>query len=172
MWNKVLYEVLADILNKRCKPTLTHCFLRLLQNKGKLRWLFTQNVDALERCVGINPSKLIECHGTFSTASCFKCKQEVSISLVRECVLKKQIPIHCPNCDSPLVKPDCVLFGEDLPAKYYQAAKKQIYDIDLLLVIGTSLSVKPVSNVLFIFQTSNILAILSISLLTPLKQYL
>merc|ERR1712110_620327 len=60
----VLLHVLADILNKRCRPTLTHCFFKLLQDRGLLRLLLTQNVDGLERFIGVNPKWLTEVHGT------------------------------------------------------------------------------------------------------------
>lgn len=80
----VLYHVLKDILNKRCRPTLTHSFFRLLQNRSLLKYLFTQNVDGLERYVGIDPHINIEVHGTFLSASCFKCKKEYNIADIRQ----------------------------------------------------------------------------------------
>ena len=149
----VLYHVLGDILNKRCVPTLTHCFMKLLQNRGLLRYVFTQNVDGLERYIGIDPKILCEVHGTFMTASCYRCDAVMPIAAVRERVRSGDIPIPCPDekCVRGFVKPDCVLFGQDLPDKYYDAveqikAHKAGANIDLLIVMGTSLSVKPVSD--------------------------
>ena len=148
---QVLYHTLGDILNKRCVPTKTHCFMKLLQNRGLLRYVFTQNVDGLERYIGIDPKKLCEVHGTFMTASCHECGTGMSIAEVRKRVKNGDIPIDCPATDCPLgfVKPDCVLFGEDLPDKYYNTVErftKCQENVDLLIVMGTSLSVRPVSE--------------------------
>lgn len=146
----VLYYVLGDILNKRCKPTLTHCWFKLLQDHNYLKYMFTQNVDGLERYIGIDPKRLIEVHGTFMTASCYRCGQNMNIAQVRQRVKNMDIPIKCENkdCKKGYVKPDCILFGEDLPNKYYDTMDiiKNKDKLDLLIVIGTSLSVKPVSN--------------------------
>jgi len=146
----VLYHVLGDILNKRCRPTMTHCFMKLLQNRGLLRHVFTQNVDGLERYIGINPKFLCEVHGTFMTASCYQCGAAMPIGDVRDSVMRGDIPIQCPDSEcSGYIKPDCVLFGEDLPHKYYDAVDlftKHKDRVDLLIVMGTSLSVKPVAD--------------------------
>ena len=55
------------MFTKSYHPTLTHVFIKLLDDKGLLKWWITQNVDGLERKVGIPPAKLIEVHGTFAT---------------------------------------------------------------------------------------------------------
>ncbi len=124
----VLYHVLGDILNKRRKPTLTHSFFKLLENKGLLSHLFTQNVDGLERYIGVDLKKLLEVHGTFLSASCFKCGSEYNIGQVREDVKNLNIPIKCGNkkCEKGYIKPNCVLFGEDLPKKYYDAIEETL----------------------------------------------
>eukprot|EP01083_Nonionella_stella_P018331 51095_1 len=167
----VLYHVLADILNKRCKPTLTHCFFKLLQNRGLLKYLFTQNVDGLERYIGIDPKVLTEVHGTFLSASCHKCGEEYSIAEVRKHVLRMDFPIKCTKkeCDNGYVKPNCVLFGQDLPPKYYDAVDK-FKSIDLLIVLGTSLSVKPVSNLPNQVSANAIRAVFNLELNDEIKQ--
>ena len=59
--------------------------------------MFTQNVDGLERYIGIDPKRLIEVHGTFMTASCYKCGENMNIAEVRKCVKNVDIPIKCPD---------------------------------------------------------------------------
>lgn len=66
-----------DILPSGNKYSPTHAFIRLLQEKGKLLTNFTQNIDNLEGHAGIRPEKLIQCHGSFATASCLECKYKV-----------------------------------------------------------------------------------------------
>ncbi|KAJ3093855.1 NAD-dependent protein deacetylase sirtuin-2 [Physocladia obscura] len=51
-------------------PTLSHYFLRLLSEKNFLRRIYTQNIDTLERAAKINPSYIVEAHGSFGSASC------------------------------------------------------------------------------------------------------
>jgi len=59
------------------KTTPTHAFVRLLQDKGKLLTNYTQNIDNIEGNAGIDPEKLIQCHGSWATASCRKCSFQV-----------------------------------------------------------------------------------------------
>lgn len=73
----IFYSVAKDILPSTNKFSPTHAFIRLLQDKGKLLTNFTQNIDNLECHAGILPEKLIQCHGSFATASCVECKYKV-----------------------------------------------------------------------------------------------
>lgn len=59
-------------------PTLTHYFLRLLQDKGKLLRIYTQNIDTLERVAGLTEEKLVEAHGSFASATCRSCGKHYS----------------------------------------------------------------------------------------------
>ena len=74
----IFYSVAKDILPTTKNYSPTHAFIRLLQDKGKLLTNFTQNIDNLEGHAGILPEKLIQCHGSFATASCVECKYRVS----------------------------------------------------------------------------------------------
>ena len=74
----IFYSVARDILPSTNKFTPTHAFIRLLQEKNKLLTNFTQNIDNLEGHAGILPEKLIQCHGSFATASCIECHYKVN----------------------------------------------------------------------------------------------
>ncbi|CAE7759980.1 Sirt2, partial [Symbiodinium necroappetens] len=65
-----------ELLPGKYLPTLTHCFIRLLEEKGLLQRLFTQNIDGLERVCGISPELLVEAHGSFANAHCVECRQQ------------------------------------------------------------------------------------------------
>ena len=59
-----------------------------------------------------------------------------------------QVVPHCPRCpDIPLaiMKPDIVFFGENLPEFFHRAMKQDKDEVDLLIVIGSSLKVRPVA---------------------------
>ncbi|KAJ4293886.1 NAD-dependent histone deacetylase sir2 [Collariella sp. IMI 366227] len=73
----IFYSVARDILPNHDRFSPTHAFIALLQEKGKLLTNYSQNIDNLEAKAGIRPDKLIQCHGSFATASCVKCGHRV-----------------------------------------------------------------------------------------------
>jgi len=50
-------------------------YFQLLENKGILRRVYTQNIDALEFLAGLEEDKVVEAHGTFQRSYCVDCKQ-------------------------------------------------------------------------------------------------
>lgn len=106
--------------------------------------------------------------GSFATASCCVCKQQVSCDAIREDIFAKvrtitfvvevmkllkylflqRVP-HCSKCPaedaSAVMKPDIVFFGEDLPSHFHQQITADKEKVDLLIVIGSSLKVRPVA---------------------------
>ncbi|MCL4118678.1 UNVERIFIED_CONTAM: hypothetical protein GTU68_028020 [Idotea baltica] len=123
------------------KPNVGHFFLRLLQMEKKLQRLYTQNIDGLERLAGITEDKLVESHGTFSSATCTLCCEKHDINMVKDSILSGNTPIICrrKGCKGQ-VKPDIVFFGENLPKKFWNF-EEDVLTTDALLVIGTSLEV-------------------------------
>ncbi|KAF4694230.1 Sir2 histone deacetylase Hst2 [Perkinsus olseni] len=146
------------------RPTPTHYFVRLLQEKGLLHRMYTQNIDGLERLAGVKDDNLVEAHGTFSTASCIKCRAVADPIQVRDAILAGNVPVICDACsasmsadpakgfqDVGLIKPDIVFFGESLPRRFHTLMETDFDNCDLLIIMGTSLKVAPfnrlVSNV-------------------------
>lgn len=131
------------------KPTMAHSFVALLEKRGLLKRVYTQNVDGLERLAGVSDDKLLECHGHFTTASCTSpaChrKRDIDPLECQETYLKGET-MRCPDCDS-LVKPDIVFFGEELPPIFMESIDDDMEDCDLLVVMGTSLLVAPVATI-------------------------
>jgi NAD+-dependent protein deacetylase SIR2 len=160
--------------------TPAHAFLRLLQDKGKLLTLYTQNVDGIDRTAGMRMDKLIQLHGSFDTATCISCdhcvKGEEIIPQIRngevpncaECAKARQIrndqvtalrsqngrSVRRKTQDSSsgsmtepagIMRPDIVFMGEP-PKPYLKRFKRDCAKVDLLLVMGTSLPVEPVST--------------------------
>jgi NAD-dependent SIR2 family protein deacetylase len=76
----------------RHKPTPTHAFLRLLQDKGLLLRCYTQNIDTLERVAGIRPEKLVEAHGTYASASCVECHGKTRLQSYRDEIDAGRVP--------------------------------------------------------------------------------
>jgi NAD-dependent SIR2 family protein deacetylase len=125
-------------------PTLTHSFVTLLDQKGLLVRNYTQNIDGLEVMAGVSEERIVECHGHFRTASCVACKQAHDGT---DCQMKIVQEAEAPTCTScgNYVKPDIVFFGEDLPPRFNRLLRSDLDEADLLIVMGTSLTVAPVS---------------------------
>jgi NAD-dependent histone deacetylase SIR2 len=144
--NPLPFYILAhDLYPGKYKPTIAHCFVRLLSKKGLLLKLFTQNIDCLERGAGVPEDKIIEAHGSFASQSCIECKSAYPADMMKTAIEKKDVP-YCisPHC-SGLVKPDIVFFGEELPKKFHQT-KMLPADADLCIIMGTSLTVQPFAS--------------------------
>lgn len=139
------YVLANELYPGKFHPTVSHAFIALLARKGLLKFLFTQNIDCLERRAGVPSDKIVEAHGSFATQRCIECKTEYSDEKMKEHVFSAKVP-HCdePGCNG-LVKPDIVFFGESLP-KAFDNNTFQVAMADLVLIIGTSLTVYPFAS--------------------------
>ncbi|CAK7198546.1 NAD-dependent histone deacetylase sir2 [Sporothrix eucalyptigena] len=95
----IFYSVARDILPSTDRFTPTHAFIAMLQQRGKLLTNYSQNIDNLEAKAGIKPSKLVQCHGSFATASCVTCGYRVEGESIYPTIKAGQIP-RCPQCAS------------------------------------------------------------------------
>lgn len=141
---RLFYEVISTILAKEVKPTPTHKFIKMLQDKKKLLRNYTQNIDGLERKVGIDDSLLVEAHGSFNDAQCTNYHQQ-DVDRLIENIQNRKIT-KCTEC-SAYVKPTITFFGQALPERYEQLIQNDLKKCDLLIIIGTSLKVKPIGNI-------------------------
>ena len=152
--NPVPFFTLArEIYPSLFTPTPTHRFLELLDKKGLLLRVYTQNIDTLERLTGIREDKIVECHGSFASNTCQGCQKVYPQSWMKyklfECPKVSQDEEGIPYCDDcgAVVKPDITFFGEDLPEIFTRRLKPDLKVCDLLFVIGTSLQVFPVAGI-------------------------
>jgi len=213
------FKFAREIYPGQFKPSPCHQFIRAVESAGKLLRNYTQNIDTLEQVAGID--KVIQCHGSFATASCVVCKAQVDAEGVREDIFNQKIPMCsiCPKQDIeallsgmsghqptslpppttaqptvppttsdtpqqvntsedspipstssadpsprpstsaapsslpqaspfttiPVMKPDIVFFGEGLPDHFHNSITRDKEFCDLLIVIGSSLKVRPVA---------------------------
>jgi NAD-dependent deacetylase len=133
------------------KPNITHQKLAELENKGKLSAVITQNIDGLHTAAG---SKIVyELHGSVLRNYCMKCHKFYDISYV---VNSDGIP----KCEcGGIVKPDVVLYEEQLDEKCIVGAVNAIEDADMLIVAGTSLRVYPAAGFIRYFRGKNLVLI-------------
>lgn len=139
------YTLAHELYPGKYRPTLSHSFISLLNKKGRLLKLFTQNIDCLEREAGVPADKIVEAHGSFATQRCIECQTEFPDDRMKEMVQKMEVP-HCTRkvCDG-LVKPDIVFFGEALPESFHRNRSLPA-KADLAIIMGTSLTVQPFAS--------------------------
>ncbi|KAI6857492.1 SIR2-domain-containing protein [Hortaea werneckii] len=99
----IFYSLAGEILPDQQRYTPTHAFIKLLQDKGKLQTNYTQNIDNLEELAGVDRSKLIQCHGSFATASCRKCKFQVPGHEIFDQIRAKQVA-RCKKCKQDMAR--------------------------------------------------------------------
>jgi len=144
-------EFFLPVAKGMYKPTLAHHFIVLLYNKGLLLRNYTQNIDTLEHQAGLPSDKLVEAHGSFASATCHHCSFKMdtihSDTYFWKKIEKGELPtcLKCENAPNGphLLKPDVVLFGEPLPARFFDLSREDFKICDLVIVMGTSLMVYP-----------------------------
>jgi NAD-dependent deacetylase len=124
-------------------PNPAHLALSELEKMGILREIITQNIDGLHQKAG---SMIVhEIHGTSRTLTCVSCyTKHIAETFLDAFIRDGEIP-HCSKCGS-ILKPDAILFEEQLPVETWRSVEKAIEQCDLLLVAGSSLEVVPVAR--------------------------
>ena len=122
------------------QPNQAHHALADLEQAGILETIITQNIDALHFRGGAR--HVLEVHGTLNTLTCVSCyRQYSSDGIIQDYIDNMTIP-RCQICNS-ILKPDVILFEEQLPMRTWLQAEEACKTCDLMLVAGTSLEVMP-----------------------------
>ena len=137
------------------EPNASHLSLVELQRLGKLQFLITQNTDNLHRRSGIHPELLAELHGNGQLVRCLACerlytRREVGWDPGRWGPgYRTQRPIPgqpaCAACGGRLIS-SVVNFGDPLPYKELALAEQHARHCDLMLVLGSTLTVEPAAS--------------------------
>ena len=123
------------------KPNPAHFALAELEKKFPGEFLLiTQNVDGLHRAAG--STKLAEIHGNLTRRRCSS--PRCSLEPYEDRTFPEELPL-CPVCGAA-VRPDIVLFGEQLPIHESHLAKKALRTVDLFIGVGTSSTVQPAAS--------------------------
>ncbi len=125
------------------EPNQAHLALARLEAEGHLHSIVTQNIDMLHQKAGSR--NVIEMHGTLATLSCTQCFRQVNAMPYLEPFVENGEMPRCPACNGVL-KPDVILFGEQLPQKAWFDAQQACRACDLMMVAGSSLEVLPVAS--------------------------
>ncbi|MCQ2399550.1 MAG: NAD-dependent protein deacylase, partial [Clostridia bacterium] len=110
-------------------------------------------IDGLHTAAG--NKKVYELHGSVYRNYCEDCGKFYSLDETLSKV-KKGIPV----CDcGGIIKPDVVLYGENLDDGVIDGAIKAISEADTLIIAGTSLAVYPAAGFVGYFKGENLILI-------------
>lgn len=134
------------------KPNAGHIALAELERRGILSAVITQNIDGLHQIAG---SKVVyELHGSIRRSYCTKCGKKYGVEFILN-----NIPIpYCKDCGG-IVKPDVVLYGENLDNETISNSIRAILSADTLIVGGTSLIVYPAAGLIDYFRGRHLILI-------------
>jgi len=133
------------------EPNITHRVLAQWEKKGKLLGLITQNIDGLHQKAG--SSKVYELHGSVYRNYCMRCGKFHSAEFVRS---EEGVP-RC-SCGG-IVKPDVVLYEEQLDQNTVQKSIEAIENADMLIIAGTSLTVYPAAGLIEYYEGDRLVLI-------------
>jgi NAD-dependent SIR2 family protein deacetylase len=150
------------------RPNAAHLALARLEDAGVVQGVITQNVDGLHQAAGSR--RVVELHGSLGMVRCLECGEGVARAVYQERLLElnskwfevlnagaaelapdgdAELPgwaedsfrvAPCELCGGRL-KPDVVFFGENVPAKRVAEAWRLFEEAEVLLVVGSSLTV-------------------------------
>ncbi len=144
------------MLYPNAKPNAAHLKLAELEKAGKLTAVITQNIDGLHQAAG--SKNVLELHGSVLRNHCVSCGKFYPLSFITG---TEGVP-RCEHCGG-LIKPDVVLYGESLDEEVLTDSVNAIFDCDLLIVGGTSLSVYPAAGLIRYLRKDARLCIVNLS---------
>ncbi len=131
-------------------PNRGHRAIVELQRRGQLRALVTQNIDELHQRAGTHPELVIEVHGTMWWTRCWTCADRRPMAEALERVGAGEDDPDCLTCRAAgrhgILKSDTISFGQSLVPEVIDRAMAASRSCDLLLAVGSMLSVYPAAN--------------------------
>lgn len=127
------------------EPNAGHRALVDLERAGRLRSIVTQNIDGLHQKAGSDPDKVIEIHGTIWHVVCLSCGNRTTMAETLTRLDSGEDDPPCELCGG-ILKSATISFGQSLEPDVLRAAVRAAQDCDLLLTVGTSLTVHPAAG--------------------------
>jgi len=130
----------------KAEPNDGHRAFVTLEKRGKLDTLITQNIDGLHVKAGSSPSRVIEIHGTMHEVVCLACGERAAMERALARVRAGEDDPPCRTCGG-ILKSATISFGQGLVQDDLYRAQQAAAHCDLMLAVGTKLSVYPVAGV-------------------------
>ena len=134
----------------RFEPGPVHHALKRLEDRGKLDGIITQNIDMLHQKAG--SSHVYEVHGSPIMHHCRGCGKAATFDEIMAMIAANGGTAalgepYVPRCKcGEAFKPDITFFGEALPEEAFMRSQELAIRADVLLVLGTSLTVFPAAG--------------------------
>ena len=134
------------------RPNRAHLKLAELERTGHLAAVITQNIDGLHQAAG--SKRVLELHGSVHRNVCERC----GATYPAEWVLATTGVPRCEKCGGP-VRPDVVLYGEQLDERVLLDSVRALEAADLLVIGGTSLVVYPAAGLVSYFGGEQVVVV-------------
>jgi NAD-dependent deacetylase len=129
----------------KAEPNDGHRALVAIERAGKLHTLVTQNIDELHQRAGTDPAKVIEIHGTVREVVCMSCGERAPMERALERVRAGEEDPPCRTCGG-ILKSATISFGQNLVPEDLARAQKAAESCDLVLAVGSTLTVYPAAG--------------------------
>jgi len=135
-----------ELANRLGNPNPGHRAVVALERRGKLSLLVTQNIDGLHLDAGSTPGRTVEIHGTFREVACLACAERRPMPEVLDRIRLGEADPACRSCGG-ILKAATISFGQGLVVEDLERSEAAAQQCDLLLAVGTKLTVFPIANV-------------------------
>jgi NAD-dependent deacetylase len=129
------------------EPNAGHRALVALERRNKLSLLVTQNIDGLHQLAGSDPERVVEIHGTMREVTCMACGWRGPMQETLDRVRSGEADPPCLHCTDGILKSATISFGQQLVEADVDRAFGAAADCDLVMAVGSKLSVFPAANV-------------------------
>jgi NAD-dependent SIR2 family protein deacetylase len=123
-------------------PNPGHFAVAALANSGIDTTVVTQNTDGLHQRAATPPDRVVELHGTMHVVICVECQHRSPTSEVIARIAAGEPVPQCLQCGG-ILKTASTMFGQTMPPAVFARAEQAVLDCDLLLAVGTTLTVEP-----------------------------
>jgi len=128
------------------EPNAGHRAIVELERQGRLDTLLTQNIDGLHQAAGNRADLVVEVHGTMREVVCLACDERAPMQRALDRVRAGEDDPPCRSCGG-MLKSATVSFGQPLDPVALRRAERAALAADVLLAVGTTLTVYPIADV-------------------------
>ena len=140
------YKVEAHDAFMSAKPNAAHGAVVRLEKAGRVKAVVTQNIDGLHQAAGSSAAKVIEIHGTNREIECTSCGAREEPARAVAVFRETQVCPTCAACGG-FLKFATISFGQALNPETIERASQEAREADLVLALGSTLSVSPANQV-------------------------